>query len=166
MICGLDGRGNEDAPGVGESNGVIVVGTWGIGPFDNDTAADFAYELDDADLVKREALIRVALLQVTDATGYLYGAQEAVAAAALIAAQCPGGEPIEDGDGPEKVMPVFPDDLRELAVEALDRIVSDEFGLVESWVAPEDGKQWLSSINRLRAILAPPLLPDPLFEIE
>lgn len=132
------------------------MGTWGVGPFDNDAAADFATELDNAEVGDRQAMIRGVLLRTVDATGYLYEAQEAVAAAALVAAQCPGGDPIEEDDGPETPMPMFAVDLRVLAVEALDRISNDEFGLVESWVTPEEGKQWLSSINRLRAILAQP----------
>ncbi|MFE0449682.1 DUF4259 domain-containing protein [Streptomyces sp. NPDC058914] len=34
------------------------MGTWDIHPFDNDTAADFANDLDDAEMAEREALIR------------------------------------------------------------------------------------------------------------
>ena len=66
------------------------MGTWGTGPFDNDTAADFAGDLDDAPPGEREALVRGVLARTVRATGYLDEAQEAVAAAALIAAQCPG----------------------------------------------------------------------------
>ncbi|MFE5083424.1 DUF4259 domain-containing protein [Streptomyces mirabilis] len=43
-----------------------------------------------------------------DATGYLAEADEAVAAAALIAAQCPEGEPVDTPYGPETPMPIFP----------------------------------------------------------
>ena len=64
------------------------MGTWGIGPFDNDTAADFAGDLDDALPGEPEALVRGVLTRTVKATGYLDEAQEAVAAAALIAAQC------------------------------------------------------------------------------
>ena len=72
------------------------MGTWGTGPFDNDTAADFAGDLDDAPPGERERLSGQVLLSCTvSAAGYLDEAQEAVAAAALIAAQCPGGRPVE-----------------------------------------------------------------------
>ena len=71
------------------------MGTWGTGPFDNDTAADFAGDLDDAPPGEREALVRGVLARTVSAAGYLDEAQEAVAAAALIAAQCPGGRPVE-----------------------------------------------------------------------
>ena len=62
------------------------MGTWGTGPFDNDTAADFAGDLDDAPPGEREALVRGVLARTVSAAGYLDEAQEAVAAAALISA--------------------------------------------------------------------------------
>jgi hypothetical protein len=68
------------------------MGTWGTGPFDKDTAADFSNDLDDAaSLTEREDLICGVLARTVKATGYLTEAEEAVAAAALIAAQCPVG---------------------------------------------------------------------------
>ncbi|MFF7679377.1 hypothetical protein [Actinacidiphila glaucinigra] len=51
-----------------------------------------------------------------------------MAAAALIAAQCPGGEPVDTSYGAETPMPTFPSGLRTLADEALARIVGDESG--------------------------------------
>lgn len=78
------------------------MGTWGTGPFDNDTAADFAGDLDDAPPGEREAHVRGVLARTVSAAGYLDVAQEAVAAAALIAAQCPGGRPVETVYGPEQ----------------------------------------------------------------
>jgi hypothetical protein len=83
------------------------MGTWDTGPFDNDTAADFANALDDAEPEAREALIRGLLVRTIDATGCLTEAEEAVAAA-LIAAQCPGGESVDPPYGPEAPVPVFP----------------------------------------------------------
>jgi hypothetical protein len=53
-------------------------------------------------------------------------AQEAVAAAALISAQCPDGEPTDTGYGLEEPMPAFPADLRTLAAEALNHILDDQ----------------------------------------
>ncbi|HEY9374605.1 DUF4259 domain-containing protein [Streptomyces sp.] len=37
------------------------MGTWGIGPFDNDTAADFAGDLDGAAVDVRVSMIRSVL---------------------------------------------------------------------------------------------------------
>ncbi|MFE5829468.1 DUF4259 domain-containing protein [Streptomyces sp. NPDC056508] len=142
------------------------MGTWDTGPFDNDTAADFANALDDAEPEAREALIRGVLVRTIDATGYLTEAEEAVAAAALIAAQCPGVEPIDMPYGPETPVPVFPADLRDLAYEALAHIASGEDGLASSWVDPEDWRQWRSILARLRAVLAPAPPSIALFDVQ
>lgn len=133
------------------------MGTWGTGPFDNDTAADFSDVLDDAASAgEREELVRGVLTRTVTATGYLAEAEEAVAAAALIAAQCPGGEPVETVYGPKQSLPCFPQDLRELAAEALGRVLADELGLSGAWVDPADARHWLSSLKILRDVLDPP----------
>ncbi|MFG2755327.1 DUF4259 domain-containing protein [Streptomyces wuyuanensis] len=142
------------------------MGTWGTGPFDNDTAADFANALDDAEPEACEALIRGVLIRTIDATGYLTEAEEAVAAAALIAAQCPGGEPVDTSYGPETSMPMFPSGLRALADEALARVVSDAAGPASDWVDPEDWTHWRSALTRLRAVLAPPPPFIALFDVQ
>ncbi|WP_406267856.1 DUF4259 domain-containing protein [Actinacidiphila glaucinigra] len=142
------------------------MGTWATGPFDNDIAADFACALDDAKPEERQALIRGVLTRTVHAAGYLTEAEEAVAAAALIAAQRPGGEPVDTSYGPETPMPTFPSDLRTLADEALARIVSDESGLSSDWVDPREGRQWRATLNRLRSVLAPPPPTIPLFDVE
>src|SRR5687768_3899739 len=66
-----------------------TVGAWDSGPFDNDDAADFAAELDDADPNQRILLLRAALQAAVDSDGE--DAEDetfprAVAAAAVIAA--------------------------------------------------------------------------------
>ncbi|MDX2642463.1 hypothetical protein PV341_02565 [Streptomyces sp. PA03-1a] len=63
-------------------------------------------------------------------------------------------------------MPTFRSDLRNLADEALGRIVSDESGLASNWVNPRDGRQWRATLNSLRAVLAPPPPTIPLFDIK
>ncbi|MFC8949510.1 DUF4259 domain-containing protein [Streptomyces rochei] len=142
------------------------MGTWDTGPFDNDTAADFANALDEAAPEARETLIRGVLGRTIDATGYLAEAEEAVAAAALMAAQCPGGEAVDMSYGPETPMPVFPSDLRVLADEALALIVGDEDGPASNWVDPEDWKQWRAILTRLRAVLVPPPPSIALFDVQ
>ncbi|MGW1503469.1 DUF4259 domain-containing protein [Streptomyces mirabilis] len=132
------------------------MGTWDTGPFDDDTAADFANALDDAEPEACEALIRGVLIRTVDATGYLAEADEAVAAAALIAAQCLEGEPVGTPYGPATPMPMFPTGLRALADEALARIAGDMAGPASHWVAQEDWKKWRVMLTRLRAVLAPP----------
>ncbi|HEY8986470.1 MAG TPA: DUF4259 domain-containing protein [Streptomyces sp.] len=41
------------------------MGTWGTGPFDNDTAADFGGDLDEAVLEERRAMVRERLAFTT-----------------------------------------------------------------------------------------------------
>ncbi|MEV5434085.1 DUF4259 domain-containing protein [Streptomyces sp. NPDC052701] len=137
------------------------MGTWDIGPFENDMAADFAYTLDETAQDKREGLVRATLIRTVQALDYLESPEgaEAVAAAALIAAQCPGGEPISTSFGPEKALPAFADDLRPLAVEALDRVLAEESELAELWDETPSGPKWRRSIGRLRAVLAPESRP-------
>ncbi|MEV7680931.1 DUF4259 domain-containing protein [Streptomyces sp. NPDC088341] len=132
------------------------MGTWDTGHFDNDTAADFAADLDDATEARRTELVREALLRATAAEDYLDSdeAVVAVAAAALVAEQCPGGPPVETVYGPDEPLPRFPEELRALALRALDRVTADKSELRDLW-ADADGEdgEWHRGIARLRSTL-------------
>src|SRR5690606_29385020 len=112
---------------------------WDYGPFDNDTAADWSNDLNDALSEQRESIIRTALAAVQDNEGYLDSdlAAEAIAAAAVIASQRPGGTPITTPYGPDFLRAggtlTLPPDLDGLAVRALDRILADESEWVSLW---------------------------------
>lgn len=133
------------------------MGTWDIGHFDSDMAADFAGDLDDAPSGKREGLIRDALAAVvrTEPQEYLDGDDGvvAVAAAALVAAQCPGGEPVDSAYGPDEPLPPLTPDLRPLAVRALDRVAAERSELPELWADAGAGELWQAGVVRLRAVL-------------
>ncbi|MFI9807417.1 DUF4259 domain-containing protein [Streptomyces sp. NPDC052301] len=131
------------------------MGTWGTGPFDNDTAADWCNDLDDAAPAGRAGIVRGTLARVAAGEGYLEApeADEAVAAAALVAAQCPGGEPPEPSYGPEQPLPDLTG-LRPLALEALDRVMSEPSELLELW-AGSDGASWRAGVERMRRTLLP-----------
>lgn len=131
------------------------MGTWDVGPFDNDTAADFCGDLDEAASDKREGVIRDALTSVIDTVGYLEApeSEEAIAAAALVAAQCPGGEPADPVYGPEEPLPDLTG-LRDLAHRALDRVMTEPSELMDLW-AESDGDPWRATINRLQSTLRP-----------
>ncbi|MFJ6578505.1 DUF4259 domain-containing protein [Streptomyces sp. NPDC091368] len=132
------------------------MGTWDIGPFDNDTAADFSYRVDEAPEEQRAEVLRAAFREVTG-TGEEYldadFAVEAIASAALIAAQCPGGTPVTTSYAPKKPLPALPADLRPTAVEALDRILVEPSELLELW-EESDGEEWKAGVRRLRTVLA------------
>ncbi|MCM1972101.1 MULTISPECIES: DUF4259 domain-containing protein [unclassified Streptomyces] len=131
------------------------MGTWDVGPFDNDTAADFSGSLDEAPEAERPGIIRAALACTADTAGYLDQdvAVEAVAAAALVAAQCPGGEPVTTPYGPDLPVPELPADLRALAVRALDRVVTEPSELMELWEETAAPGPWRATVSRLRSAL-------------
>ncbi|BFO18166.1 hypothetical protein SHKM778_45540 [Streptomyces sp. KM77-8] len=145
------------------------MGTWDIGPFENDMAADFAYTLDETPKDKCESLVRATLTRTIQTRDYLESPEgaEAVAAVALIAAQCPGGKPISTSYGPDEVLPIFANDLQPLAVAALDRVVAEASELAELWDETPDGPRWRQNISGLRAVLAPEpeLQEDQLFDL-
>ena len=130
------------------------MGTWGTGPFDNDIAADFADGLDRASLAERGELVREVLASTAAGKGDPFGPEEAIAAAALVAAQCPGGELAEAGPAPTKQpLPAFPRDVRELAARVLDLVLAEKSGSPGGWVDPADWQQWLSTITTMRDAL-------------
>ncbi|MFJ7417360.1 DUF4259 domain-containing protein [Streptomyces uncialis] len=120
------------------------MGTWDIGPFDNDTAADFGGRLDEAAADVRGSLVRAAL----DSGG----GEEKVAAAALVAAHCPGGEPVDTVYGPKQPLPDL-SGLRDLARTALDGLVDKPSELSELWAESGDDS-WRAGVVRLRDLLA------------
>ncbi|MEV0455811.1 DUF4259 domain-containing protein [Catellatospora methionotrophica] len=127
-----------------------------MGPFDNDDAAYFAGDLDEATPEARVEMVGCVVEHVATAADdpHVWDAPRAVAAAALIAAQCVGGEPVCSNYGPKTPMPQFPDYLTQLAIDALDRVVTT------SWLADwcngaVDGSAWRRAINDLRMVLEP-----------
>ncbi|WP_405728679.1 DUF4259 domain-containing protein [Streptomyces sp. NBC_01537] len=131
------------------------MGTWDVGPFDNDTAADFCGDLDEAETGERESIIHDTLTRVIGMAGYLETpeSEEAVAAAALVAAQCAGGDSVDTVYGPEEPLPDVTG-LRDLALQALDRVMTEPSELMDLW-AESDGGPWHATINRLQNSLRP-----------
>lgn len=133
------------------------MGAWGVGPFDNDTAADWCGDLDDQPARKRAHAVRQALASAANETDYLDAdlAQEAVAAGALVAGYCPGGEKLASAYGPKEPLPLEADlpALRALAIQAIDRIVADDSELAELWDESDD-PSWREGLQVLRGILA------------
>jgi hypothetical protein len=131
------------------------MGAWGTGPFENDDAADWAYELEEAaDL----SPVRQALSATLDTDGYLEVPEGAcaVAAAAVVAATFDG-----DVRGfPEQVVEWIVDhpdaagreDAR-LAVDALERVTSEESELRQLPVEGGGGAAWVRAMETLRVRL-------------
>ncbi|WP_301174825.1 DUF4259 domain-containing protein [Actinomadura geliboluensis] len=132
------------------------MGTWDASPFGNDTAADFAGDLDELALEERPSAIREALEAVTGEAASVASSEGvlAVAAAALVAAQCPGGRPVDSIYGPEERIPELPADLRPLALKALDRVIGPDSELEQLWDESGGAEEWRAEIARLRLTLS------------
>ncbi|MGK5550323.1 DUF4259 domain-containing protein [Actinomadura kijaniata] len=109
------------------------MGTWGNGPFDDDTAMDFFDELADCDAEVCAERVRAAILRLSRAQGHVEftAAIQAVAAAALLAGVRP--TPTDPQHG---VAPLPPGMLAELAADAaaaVERAHSPQSELWELW---------------------------------
>ncbi|WP_346535489.1 DUF4259 domain-containing protein [Micromonospora sp. DPT] len=137
------------------------MGTWDSGPFDNDTAADWCGDLDDADIAKRPGLVREALSRAAGEDGYLDAdiACEAIAAAAMVAAQQPGGQPITSPYAPDFLRDGgrldLPSDSTALAVRSLDRIMAGNSEWHDLWqdAAAGDVNPAFDAVHGLRTVL-------------
>jgi hypothetical protein len=137
------------------------VGTWDVGPFDNDTAADWCGGLHDADPTRRVEVIRATLAAVADhGDGYLDSdlAVEAIAAAAIVASQLPGGPPVTSPYAPKFLVSGGAVDVPvhgpALALRALDRITADNSEWRDLWEEdPDSYAQAVASLLPIRTTL-------------
>jgi hypothetical protein len=108
------------------------VGAWDSGPFDNDDAADFAGELDDAGPNERIVLIRRALQAVVDGSGDEDDVLPRGVAAAAVLAAARVDTPVDSSYAPKFLADDasaldVPDDLVDLAVQALDAVADADY---------------------------------------
>lgn len=108
------------------------MGTWGKGPFDDDTAMDFFDDLEPCDAKVRAEHLKRVILRVSRAqghVGYVEGTQ-AVVAASLLAGMMP------DAEGEPWVISLptgLLDELAADAVVAMERAHSPGSDLYELW---------------------------------
>lgn len=134
------------------------MGTWSHESFGNDTANDWAYELEDAtDFSVIEAALQVAL---DEGDEYLDAdlAMEAIAAVEVIAKRL--GKGTQSDVYTEKVdqwletISEQPSDgLLSLAKRVLERIVADDSELKELWLESDEYELWLGNIQQLKNAL-------------
>ncbi|MCG6497063.1 DUF4259 domain-containing protein [Kitasatospora sp. A2-31] len=141
------------------------MGSWDTGPFHNDAAVGTAERFDslfDSELppwLHRLFDVAVAMPEGPLDTDL---AQEVVAAAAVIASQCPDGGDVNLNSGPREPVPPLPTVLRPKAAAALDRVLAHADAEVDRWYVRERGEQWLGNVQRIRLILtAPASSPEP-----
>jgi Domain of unknown function (DUF4259) len=136
------------------------MGTWDIGAFDNDMAADWCGDLDDADPAMRPQMIADALSAVVDELEYIDNdeASVAVAAAAIVASQPPRRLVIESPYAPEFLRTgddlKLSDGLPMLASRALERITGDESEWRDLWSDSGKYEEALAEIDAIQAALS------------
>lgn len=138
------------------------MGTWGVGPFENDTAADWAFELEAAaDLALIEGELN-AVLRLGDA--YLDADQACCAVAACeVVARLQGNWGLRDAysEPADQWIDAYlatnaqplPATLVHNARAAIDRIAQPPSELLELW-QEEDPTEWLAALNDLKRRLA------------
>jgi hypothetical protein len=135
------------------------MGTWEMGPFSNDAAADLLGFIDDAEPAAALALLREAL-SAADTDEYLQVdvGQAAVAAAAIVAARRPGGPRLEPSTVPTRLVKGdgldLPDELDHLALVALDRVAGERSELPDLWQEGGRLQEFHATLAPLRAALA------------
>ncbi|WP_020558553.1 DUF4259 domain-containing protein [Thiofilum flexile] len=136
------------------------MGAWSHEPFGNDTACDWAYDLENThDL----SLIEQAFDEVLDlgTDDYLdsYEGSHAVAAAEVLAKLLGKGTQT-DGytskiDAWVQSIHIQPSEtLLKKAQQALTRIMTENSELQELWGETDDYNEWVNSINTLQAALS------------
>ncbi len=132
------------------------MGAWDVGTFDNDTACDWTYGLEEhSDTSLVEAALDAILSTGSD---YLDAdvACEGLAAAEVVArlrgnwgARNAYTETVDQWVDAHPSTP--PDDLVGRAVSAIDRVLSEPSELLELWSESQDLAGWQASVADLRA---------------
>jgi hypothetical protein len=134
------------------------MGTWGSGAFQNDTAADWAFELETAEDLSPVLLAITGVLQVGDEYLDVDDACCALAACEVVArlkgnwgTRDAYSEPVDlwVEAHPETPRP----DLVKGALAAIDRILKPPSELLELW-QEEDAEEWIGSVEELRRRVA------------
>ena len=129
------------------------MGAWGTGPFDNDDAADWSADLENAD--DPAHLIEETLSLVVDAEDAVEApvAHQAVAAAAALAAGLAAGLDVDPDYGPKDITVPPTPELAALGVRALDRVTAPDSEWRELWEESGEPGAALASVARIRTAL-------------
>jgi hypothetical protein len=130
------------------------MGAWGIGSFENDDALDWVGGIEGFDGL---SMVRAKLKQVADQEAYLEApdACQAIAAAEVVAAVA--GQPC--ASPPEAVVQMIEVQVtilqadRDLARQALDRVLGESSELAELWAESDESDAWKAAMAELRGRL-------------
>jgi Domain of unknown function (DUF4259) len=129
------------------------MGAWSHEPFGNDTAADWAWGLDDSDDLEYIENTLAAVEDEEELDASL--AEEAIAAIDVLAKALGKGTPPDAYSDSamqwiERVQPVIGRALRERAIQVLNRIVAEDSELRALWEDSDDYDAWQASVAALR----------------
>lgn len=131
------------------------MGTWAVGSFDNDDAADWAFGLEEA---RDLSLVETTVDKAIAAADYLEApdAAEALAAIEVIARlqgnwgeRSPYSEPVDNWVEANKLVPSG--ELLAKALQVLDLIVGENSELNELWQECDEYADWVAAVAELRS---------------
>jgi len=128
------------------------MGAWGTAPFDNDDAADWAAELDEAE--DPSAFVTETLTGVL-ASDYVEvdAGNEAVAAAAWLASALPGGLSLDPNYGPATRPNGVSRSLADTALSALGRVTGESSEWRELWDETDEATNALAAVESIAEVL-------------
>jgi alpha-glucosidase len=141
----------------------VNVGTWGSGPFDSDTALDFLSTVSSVSSNERMALIsRIfdSAVEGANLTTPIVTPEEVLAAAAVVAANSPGGEVVSWGEEAIGISQWLPKPvsvaLATSALDALEASIPADGWWWSSWQNDSDRARMQDAIERIRRLLRRP----------
>lgn len=129
---------------------------WGIGSFENEVGAAFAQEVAQDGAFALAEAFDVALDPDTDFLAAEEGHRTLAAAEVLAAALTGETENVTDAGlraWLEGAHPADLEPLRDLAREALGRVLGPDSELPDLWADEQDAEAWREDVERLRAAL-------------
>jgi hypothetical protein len=136
------------------------MGAWGIGPFDNDDASDFAGDVAEKNDL---SVIEAALDKVLNAGANNLGTPEsveAIAGAEILAMLL--DHPSESTEYPQEIdewtsasKHVPSDALAAKARNAMDRVLAAPSELLDLWTEADELADWKSSVEDIKSRLVP-----------
>jgi hypothetical protein len=126
------------------------VGAWGPGAFENDIAGDFCWSVTDGGGLAAIEDAFAHVLEADDEDLEAPAAEEAIAAAAIVA-RLKDGAPLDDGLEAwiAREKPAVSPALIAMAREALQRIVTPPSELLDLWQESDDDAAFRSGIESL-----------------
>jgi hypothetical protein len=135
------------------------MGTWQVGPFDNDVAMDFFDEIEETpdDQVLRKLSSVLSAVAERPGRVELHEGHLAVAAAGLVAAGRSGGAATGNPSVDEWLSlhrPATDQDSARIALAALDRVGGPDSEWMDLWATTDQRSEVEARLDGLRAVLA------------